>query len=92
MFCRVFCQIHLIEQSNSLIKEVKIKNTINGKYENCFYEMIAHLLIQGLGGNMRGDLWQKGGCLVVGVGGNPVYMQYTQVIYIYIYDIHAVLG
>ena len=33
---------------------------------------------------MRGDLWQKGGCLVVGVGGNPVYMQYTQVIYIYI--------
>ena len=29
---------------------------------------------------MRGDLWQKGGCLVVGVGGNPVYMQYTQVI------------
>ena len=46
--------------------------------------MIAHLLIQGLGGNMRGDLWQKGGCLVVGVGGNPVYMQYTQVIYIYI--------
>jgi len=39
---------------------------------------------------MRGDLWQKGGCLVVGVGGNPVYMQYTQVIYTYI-NIHAVL-
>ena len=38
---------------------------------------------------MRGDLWQKGGCLVVGVGGNPVYMQYTQVIYILIYMLYS---
>lgn len=41
-------------------------------------EAITKSFSQGLGGNMWGDGWQKGGCMVVGVRGTPLYYYYLQ--------------
>jgi len=39
---------------------------------------ITQSFTEGLGGNMWGDGWQKGGCLAVGVRGTPIYYYYLQ--------------
>jgi len=41
-------------------------------------EAITQSFTEGLGGNMWGDGWQKGGCLAVGVRGTPIYYYYLQ--------------
>jgi len=49
-------------------------NFFTAQARSAIYKMVT----QNLGGNMWGDGWQKGGCMVVGQEGNQVLMYYLQ--------------